>query len=121
HRADPECQPPAETDRDNTGIEQSDDGGRADGCADPKAGIDDQVNASADAGGNQLVNGGVDGGIFAADACAGKRAKQSIRREVPGEGSKRRGGEIEQKSNGEQAFASEPVSGVAEEERAGDR
>src|SRR5258708_7618898 len=49
HSADPERQPPAEADGNNAGIEQSDDGGGADGGADPEAGIDDQVNAPADA------------------------------------------------------------------------
>ena len=98
HRADGESHPPAEADGNNAGIEQPDDGGGADGGADPEAGIDDQVNAAADAGGNQLVDGGVDSRIFAADARAGKRAKQRVGREVPGESSQRRGAEIKQKS-----------------------
>jgi hypothetical protein len=121
HRANPKSQPPAKTDRDNAGIEQSDHGGGADGRANPEAGIDDQVNTAPDARGNQFVDCGVDGRIFAANARSGQRAKQRVRSEVPGERRKRRGAEIEQQSYGEQPLASEPVCGVAEEESACDR
>src|SRR5512142_2713709 len=49
HRADAEGHPPAEADRNNAGIEQPDHGGRANSGANPEAGVDDEVDASADA------------------------------------------------------------------------
>src|ERR1051326_4727862 len=121
HGADPERHSPTKTDRNNAGIEQSYDCGGADGSADPEAGIDDQVNAAPDASGNQFVDGGVDRGIFAANARAGERAKQRVRSEVPGERRKRRRAQIEQQRYGEQPLASEPVRSIAKEDRAGYR
>ena len=45
--------------------------------AGPVAAVDDQVDASAQARRDQLVDGGVDRGIFAADAEAGDGAKRA--------------------------------------------
>src|SRR3954463_9982808 len=120
HRADGERHPPAEADRNDAGIKQRDHRSRANGCADPEAGIDDEINASANARGDKFVDGGVDSGVFTADARAGKRAKKRVRSKVPGKSRQRGGAEIKKKRDGEKALASETVSEVAEEERAGD-
>src|SRR5579864_1597022 len=108
-RADGERHPPAKADGNDAGIKQGDHGGRADGCADPEAGVDDEVNATANARGNKFVDGGVDGGIFTTDASAGKRAKKRVRSKVPGESCERGGAEIEQQRDGEKALAAKTV------------
>src|SRR6478736_4804234 len=120
-RADGECHPPAKADGNDAGIKQRDHGSRADGCADPEAGVNDEVNATANARGDKFVDGGVDGGIFTANARAGKRAKKRVRSKVPGESRERGGAEIEQQGDGEQALAAETVSEVTKKKRASDR
>src|SRR6185312_4096655 len=120
HRANGERHPPAKADGNDSGIEQRDHGSRANGGADPETGIDDEVNTSADPGGNKFVDGGIDRGIFTADARAGKRAKQRVRSKVPGKSRESGGAEIEQQRDGEKALAAKAVSKIAEEERTGD-
>src|SRR5450432_4385871 len=83
NRADAERQPPAQADGDNSHVKQHDGCTGTDGSADPEAGVDDEINASADTRGDQFIDGRVDGGIFAADAGAGQSSKKGVGGEIP--------------------------------------
>ena len=75
-RADQEGEPPADFRIDHGGIEQHQRAERAHGGADPEAAVDDEIAPAAHARRDQLLDGGIDGGIFAADAGAGDEAEQ---------------------------------------------
>src|SRR5947209_4248041 len=70
HCANAKYQPPAYGNGYNPGIQQTYGGGGTDGRSNPEAAVDDEVYASTHPRRNQFINSGVDGGIFAADACA---------------------------------------------------
>src|SRR5436305_4791772 len=78
HCANAKYQPPAYGNGNNPGIQQTYGGGGADGRSNPEAAVDDEVYASTHPRWNQLINCGVDSGIFAADACACKSAEDSV-------------------------------------------
>jgi hypothetical protein len=59
---------------------------------------------TAVARGDQLLDGGIDGGIFAADAAAGEETKQEEGEAVPGESGQRGRGEIDGDGDEEQFF-----------------
>ena len=117
-RADPEGEAPADVGGEQRGVEQDDRGERAAGGPDPVAAVDDQVDAPAHAGGDQLVDRRVDRRVLAADAGAGE---ESCRVEVPGgegEGGRHGGGDVDAERDQEELLAPEAVGELAEEERA---
>ncbi len=89
--------------------------------SEPVGGVDDEVDAAAQAGGDQLVDGGVDGCVLATDAEAGDEAEEGVAVEVPRERCGRGGEEIDEKRDGEEFLAAEAVGKPAEEECADDR
>ena len=74
HRAEAEREAPADVGGEDVLVEQHDRQGRARGRAEPERAIDDQVDGAAHAGRDQLVDGGVDRRVLAADAGAGEEA-----------------------------------------------
>ncbi len=112
------CQPPAEIGADHRRIEQDDRADRAHGRADPEAAIDQKVSPSAIARGHQFLDRRIDRGIFAADPGAGKKSKQRVTRQIPGQSGGGRGGEIERQRDEEQFLAPDTVGEPAESERA---
>src|SRR5215510_5868834 len=84
-RADSKSETPTQPDWYPTRIEQHQRSGCTKCGTDPVRAIDDQINPSAHTCRNQFVNCRVDRSVFAADACAGQRAKECVAPEVPGE------------------------------------
>ena len=117
-RTDQEGEPPAVFRIDQRRIEHHQRAERAHGRADPEAAVDDEIGPAAHTRRDQLLDGGIDRGIFAADAGAGDEAKQREAEDIPGGGGGRGGGEIDRQRDEEQRLAAEPVGEPAEEERA---
>jgi hypothetical protein len=69
---------------------------------------------------NQLLDGGVDRGVFPTDAGAGQHPEQRERPEIPRQAAGDGGDQINQHRQREQFLAAEPVGEPAEEQRAGD-
>jgi hypothetical protein len=115
--ADEEGKPPAQIRRQQIGIEQHDRAGGAERSADPEAAVDDEIGPAAIARRHQLLDGGIDGSVFAADAGAGEEAKQREAPEIPRQRGCRCGDEIERERDEEQALAPEPIGEPAEEDR----
>ena len=61
---------PAERGRHGMEVNQNDRPERAYGRANPECGVDHEVFVAANARGNELIHGGIDGGVFAPDAAA---------------------------------------------------
>ena len=93
----------------------------AEGRADPEAAIDGEIGPAAPPRRDQLVDGGIDRRIFAADAEAGGEAKERKGGEVP----RRRGRDgsdgIDRDGDEKQFLASQAIGQMAEAERADDR
>ena len=111
-------QPPAVFRIDHRRIEQHDGAERAERRADPEAAVDDEIGPAAHARGDQLLDGRVDRGVFAADARAGEEAEQREAPEIPRQRGRRGGDEIDRERDEEQLLAAEPVGQPAEEQRA---
>ena len=88
--ADGEGEAPAEPERQITRIEQDNRRGGAHRGADPIGTVDEESDAAAETRRNQLVDGGIDRGVFAADAGAGQGTEKSVTREAPGKCGQRR-------------------------------
>jgi hypothetical protein len=98
------------------GVEQEHRGDRADRGADPVAAVDREIDAPAVAGRDQLVDGGVDRGVLAADAGAGQEAAEE---EVPGlrcEGGGHGGEQVEAQRHQEQPLAPVTVGQLTEQQ-----
>ena len=118
HRPDQERQAPAQIRRQQVGIEQHERACRAQRGANPKAAVDDEIAPAAIACRHQLLDAGIDRGVFAADAGAGEEAKQGEARQIPRQRGRGGGDEVDAERDEEQPLASEPVREPAEEERA---
>src|SRR5436190_23721737 len=81
--ADKECQAPSQVYGKESGIEQHDRSGRAQSRADPEAAVDDQIGPATIPRRHQLLDGGVNGGVFAADPRSGKEAKGGKAQQIP--------------------------------------
>src|SRR5947209_16604074 len=114
HCANAKSKSPAKCNGNNSGIKQTYGGGRANGCADPEAAVDNKVYAATDPRRDQLINGGIDCGIFSTNAGAGQRSKQRVGDKVPGECSQSGGAQVDQKGEDEQTLAPQAVSAVSE-------
>jgi len=117
-RAEQKRQPPAVFRIDQDRIEQQDGAQCAHGRADPEAAVDDEIGPSANSGGDELLDGRVDRGIFPADARAGEKAEQREAREIPRKGGGRGRKKVHRERDEEQLLASEPIGQPAEEQRA---
>src|SRR5262249_25586465 len=71
-RAGQEGEAPSELGIEERRIEERHRDQGAERRADPETAVDRQIEVSAVASGNQLLNGRIDGGIFSADAAAGE-------------------------------------------------
>src|SRR5262249_55720373 len=83
HTADEKAEAPAESDGDPVGIEQEDGAGAAQSGTHPEPAIDDEIGPAAIAGRDQLLDGRVDGGIFAADPRTGQKSEEHEAPEIP--------------------------------------
>ena len=120
-RAGQERKAPSPLRRDERRIEQHDRDHGAERRADPETAVDREIKLTAVARRDQLLNGRIDGGIFAADAAAGEEAKQEEGEAVPGEPGQRRRDEVDDDGDEEELFASEPIGQPAEKQRADNR
>ena len=120
-RADEEHGAPAVLRRDDLRIEEHQRGHRADRAADPERAVDGKIGSAAEARRNELLDRRVHRGIFTADARPGQAAEQRVGEEVPGEGGRRGGDEVETQRHEEQLAPPEPVGRPAEDQRAHDR
>ncbi len=102
-------------------VEQHDRACRAQRAADPERAIDREVGAAAIARRDHLLNGRIDGAIFAADPRPRQQPEQAETGEIPAESRRRRRDEIKPERDEEQETAAEPVGHPAENKRAGDR
>ncbi len=117
HRADEERRAPAVIRGQECRVEQDDGPAGAERRPDPEAAVDDEVGMAAIARRHELLNGRGDGRVFAADARACQEAEQGEAHEVPREGRRRRGHEIDGERDEEEPFAPEAVGEPAEQQR----
>src|ERR1700733_7926769 len=82
-RTDQECQPPAEGGVDDVWIKQDSRAPRRHRRADPKTSVDEKIGPAAKARGNELLDGRIDGGVFAANAGAGEKSKKYVAPRIP--------------------------------------
>ena len=118
--ADDEGESPAVFGVDDVGVEDDDGADCAQGCAEPVAAVDDEVGEAPAPGRDEFLDGGVDGGVFTADAEAGDEAEGHEGGEVPGEAAGGGGDEVDEDGDGEELLAAEAVGEPAEEEGADD-
>ncbi len=118
HGPDQKRQAPSQIRWQQVGIEHHQRSRRAERGADPEAAVDDEIGPAAVARRHQLLNGRIDGGVFAADAGAGEEAKQREARQIPRQRGRRGGEEIDRERDEEQPLAPEPIGEPAEEQRA---
>ena len=107
--ADQERQPPAERGVDDVRIKQDGRATRRHGGANPKTSVDQKISPAAKACGNELLDGRVDGGVFAANAGTGEESKKDVAPRVPRQPRGSGGGEIDRKRNREEFFAAQPI------------
>ena len=114
----PNANAPAQVDREDSLVEEEERCGRAAGRADPVRPVDDQVDAASNSCWYELVDRGVDGRVFAADAGAGEEAGQveepGSERECRGDGRR----DVDREGQDEKLLAPEPVGHLPEEQRA---
>ena len=114
HRADSEAEAPADVDADIAAGQQQKRGGGADGGAGPVTAVDDQVDAASETGGDEFIDGRVDGGVFAADAEAGDDVESGETPEIPGEGGEQDAQHADAEGDVEDQAAAEAVGEPAE-------
>ena len=120
HATEDEGEPPTPLGRQNARIQHEQGSGRADRGADPETAVDHEVGEAALAGGNQLLDGGVDGGVLAADPGTREKAEQRKGPEAERSAGREGRGHVDQHGEAKQAFAPEHVCQIAEQQRAGD-
>src|SRR5579862_7969062 len=108
---------PAQVGGHQPSVQQDDGGGCADRRSDPIGGIDDEVDVSANAGRNQLIDCRVDGRVFTPDAHACDCTKYGKAPEVPAEGAGQCCAEVNQQCDGKEFLATEAIGSVAEADR----
>jgi hypothetical protein len=97
-------------------VEQRDREQRTAGGADPEGAVDRDVHATAVLLGDQLVDGGVDGGVLTADAGAGEEPAREVPGRVHRERREHGGHGVDAERDEEQLLAAEPVRQLPEEE-----
>ena len=117
-RPDQKGEPPAMFGIDHRRIEQHQRAERPQGGADPETAVDDEIAPAAHARRDQLLDGGIDRGILAADAGAGEKTKQRKACDIPRGGGRRGGDQIDGQRHEEQSLAAEPVGEPTEEDGA---
>jgi hypothetical protein len=111
-------QAPAEIGRQQRGVEEDDGAGGAHGGAEPKAAVDREIGPASHTCRHELLNGGINGGVFPADPGPGQEAKKRKAPETPGQGGGGRRHEIDGKRNKEELLAPKAVGQPAEEQGA---
>src|SRR5262249_11966503 len=100
---------------------QHDDGAEcADSCTDPVAPVDDEIDPAPVPRGREFLNGGVDGRVFATDACTGQSAKQSERPKIPREPRRNGGEQVDADGDREEFLSAETIGHISKEKRTGD-
>ena len=118
HAAHGEGEAPADIGRKHVRVEEDERGAGACDRAHPEAAVDDDVDAAAIARRHQLVDGGIDGGIFPADAEAGDRAEEGKAPEAPRRRREQHADEIDDERDVKDETAAEAVGHPAEDQRA---
>jgi hypothetical protein len=121
HRTEQEAGTPAQLGPQHARVQQHQAQGRAERGADPEAAVDGQVDAAAHTRRDQLVDGRVDRGVFAADADAGDEAAQRKTGKAGGERGGDGGTHVDHQRQQEQALASQGIGQPAEHQRADHR
>ena len=120
HRADQKAQPPAQARVEH--IEQDQRAQGAENRTQPIRSVDRDVDPAAVAGRDQLVDGGIDGRVFAADAHPGDEPGDVEERDPAGAGAEGQRGQpgpaqVHGHGDHEQLAAAQPVRQPAEEQR----
>ena len=116
--AEAEREPPAPGRVDDGRVEQRDRQQRAGRGADPEGAVDRDVDAAAVLRRDQLVDGGVDGGVLTADAHAGQEPGAEVPQRRHRERRQHGGGDVDAERDQEELLAAEPVGELTEEQRA---
>ncbi len=103
YTADDKSQAPAIGGRHQRRIQHHQGSQRAQCRADPVAAIDQKIDAAAKTRRGEFLDGGIDRGIFAADARAGERAEKCEGCEVPGKAGGDGGDQIDAHRDQEQS------------------
>lgn len=117
--AEGERQPPADILGEDVGIEGEDRQESTTHRTQPVTAIDDQVDAAPEPAGDQLVDGGVDGRVLAADTEPGQEAEEEEPPDGEGDGGERGRREVDGESDQEELLTAVTVREPAEEESAG--
>src|SRR5688572_19369698 len=118
HAAEPERNAPTPLRADEVGVQENDAQSCSHGGADPERPVDGEIDASAQPGGDELVDRRVDRRVFTANAEAGQEAACRKGKNIEGKGSQDRGNQIHRKGDQKHALAAELVGKAAEIERA---
>ena len=108
---------PADIAAEHGRIEQDNGARRTQRSADPEGAVDDEIGPAAHPARDQLLDRGVDGGVFPTDAGARQESEENEAPQVPRERGRRRGHQVDGERDEEQLLAPEPVGQPAEEDR----
>ena len=116
-RAEREREPPADVGVEQVGVQQDRRDGGAERRAEPVAAVDRKVHEAAHTRRDQLVDGGVDRRVLAADPEAGEEAADREEQEAARESGCDRRHEVDRERDQEQLLAPEAIGQMAPEER----
>src|SRR4029079_10482571 len=105
---------PSEIRVDHLRIEQHQGAQGAESCPDPEAAIDGEVIPAAHAGRDEFLNGGIDRGVFAANAGAGEKSKEREACDIPGERCGRSRSEVHGERNKKELLTAQAIGQPAE-------
>jgi len=109
HGADQEGKPPAVFGMQNGRVQHDDRAGRSRRRAEPEAAVDQEVGPAAHPRGDEFLNCGIDGRVFAADARASQEPEQPEAVNVPRKRGHPGGEEIDRERDEKQLLAAEPI------------
>ena len=98
---------------DDVVVEENDSDASPKRGSEPVGGVDDEVDASPEARWDEFVDGGVDGGVLAADTETGDEAELGVAEEVPGEGGGDGRERVNEQGDGKELLAAQAVGGPA--------
>jgi len=119
-RADKEADPPAQIFGKDGRVEKDQRRERAERGADPVGAVDVERDSPAQPRRHELIDGGIDRRVFAADAGARDHAEGDETPQVPGEGGEQRAHEIDREGNEEEQPPAVTVGEITKDERAAD-
>src|SRR5262245_18354242 len=98
-------------------VEQHDGTRRTQCGTDPEAAVDHQIRPAANAPGNELVDGRVNGSVFSTDSRTGNKAEKHEAPKIPREGGCNCGDQVYGERDEEELLASQPVGEPTKEQR----